>query len=303
MTDRPSLSVVIPAYNAASTIGQTLAAVKRQSLASRVAEIIVVDNASTDATGAIAEQHGVTVLREERRGPSAARNRGLAGAKGDIVCHVDADAVPTRHWLAELVKPFAEADVLLVGGKTISFPPTTPAQRYTARCGRSEPESFIERPIFPFIPSQNIAFRREPAVAAGGWNEDMITAEDVEFCHRLLQRYPAMRMGFAPSALVMHHDRSTDDELRNQAWMYGQGAAWMYRNHPETVQWDRAKTMAVINVLVRRGLTPLWELCKKAVGAGSHDDLEFATYHRLWTWWWWRGFYQLYQSGEFRPRP
>jgi glycosyltransferase involved in cell wall biosynthesis len=90
-----AVSVVIPAYNAAHTIGGTLKALQAQSDAPEF-ETIVVDNASTDDTAHVARQCGATVLYEQRRGPAAARNCGLRHASGEIIAHLDADTVPSR---------------------------------------------------------------------------------------------------------------------------------------------------------------------------------------------------------------
>lgn len=89
------VSVLIPAYNAATTIGRAIASALRQT-ESRL-EIIVIDDASTDATIAttarLAAQDGrVQLLRQSiNRGPAAARNRGLAKARGNWIALLDAD--------------------------------------------------------------------------------------------------------------------------------------------------------------------------------------------------------------------
>ncbi|MDQ6914654.1 MAG: glycosyltransferase family 2 protein [Actinomycetota bacterium] len=88
---RPSVSVVVPARNAAATIGDALESVARQTLAPL--EVLVIDDRSTDSTAAVVE----ATLPEARRlsgagsGPSGARNQGLAEARGDWVAFLDAD--------------------------------------------------------------------------------------------------------------------------------------------------------------------------------------------------------------------
>jgi len=182
-----SVSVVIPAYNAAATIGDMLRALSCQSNAPADMEIIVADNGSTDNTCEIARSFaGVTVLREDKRGPSPARNRGLRHASKDIVVHLDADTLPTRKWLANLIAPFSDPSVMLAAGRTLCFRPTTAVERYIAATGLYEADRAISRVPFPFVPSLNMAVRRNAALAIGGWAEDLMTAEDVDFSHRLL---------------------------------------------------------------------------------------------------------------------
>jgi glycosyltransferase involved in cell wall biosynthesis len=92
----PRLSVVIPAYNEEHYLGATLeslqvSARRYREKTGRSAEFIVVDNASTDATAAVAKRGGARVVFEPRRQIAAARNRGASEARGDIVITCDAD--------------------------------------------------------------------------------------------------------------------------------------------------------------------------------------------------------------------
>ena len=88
------VSVVIPAYNAAATIGETLDSVRAQT--HRRLDIVVVDDGSTDRTLEIVRAHAaqdgrVRLLQQANAGVAAARNAGVAGARGEWVAPVDAD--------------------------------------------------------------------------------------------------------------------------------------------------------------------------------------------------------------------
>ncbi|HEY1092631.1 MAG TPA: glycosyltransferase family A protein, partial [Burkholderiaceae bacterium] len=85
----PRVSVVIPSYNAEGFIAETLRSVLAQSFTDF--EIIVVDDGSSDRTPEIAEALGVRVLRQANAGVCAARNRGLAEARGEFICFLDHD--------------------------------------------------------------------------------------------------------------------------------------------------------------------------------------------------------------------
>lgn len=109
-----SFSVVVPAHNAERTLGAVLAAIAGQEPAP--AEVIVVDDASTDRTAEIAEAAGATVLRNDS--PllaGGARNRGWERATGDAVVFLDSDAVPAVGWNAGLVRALEEFPDALVG--------------------------------------------------------------------------------------------------------------------------------------------------------------------------------------------
>jgi glycosyltransferase involved in cell wall biosynthesis len=96
-----TVSVIIPAYNAAATIDETLMSVRSQSW--RELEIIVVDDGSTDDTGKrvvrhMAEDARVRLIQQPNGGVAVARNRGIAEASADLIAPVDADDLwrPTK---------------------------------------------------------------------------------------------------------------------------------------------------------------------------------------------------------------
>ncbi|HEY3067736.1 MAG TPA: glycosyltransferase family A protein [Methylomirabilota bacterium] len=89
-TEQPTVTVIIPAYNAADMIGRAIESALRQTVPPQ--EIIVVDDGSTDETAAAAARYPeVTVLSQDNRGPGAARNAGARVAKGDWLGLLDAD--------------------------------------------------------------------------------------------------------------------------------------------------------------------------------------------------------------------
>ncbi len=103
-----TVSFVIPAYNEEKRISQCLHSVMREREASgcRV-EIVVVDNASTDRTAAIASAlPGVRVVREPRKGLLFARQRGFQESKGELLACIDADTILTRGWIERAVRAF-----------------------------------------------------------------------------------------------------------------------------------------------------------------------------------------------------
>ena len=87
------ISVIIPAYNAARFIALAIDSVLAQP--HRPMEILVIDDGSTDRTAEIADRYGppVRCLRQANAGPPAARNRGLAEARGELIAFLDADDV------------------------------------------------------------------------------------------------------------------------------------------------------------------------------------------------------------------
>lgn len=96
------ISVIIPVWNSAALLRRCLEALARQTLGPDCFEIIVVDNGSSDDSAAVANSFpGVVLLSEPRPGSYAARNRGLARARGDFIAFTDADCVPAPDWLEQ----------------------------------------------------------------------------------------------------------------------------------------------------------------------------------------------------------
>jgi hypothetical protein len=115
----PKVSVVICAYNAASTLEDCLSSLERMTYPNF--EVIVVNDGSKDATGAIARRHpSMTLIEVPNGGLSAARNIGLAQASGEIVAYTDADVRVESDWLTYLVQPFLTSDVVACGGPNVA---------------------------------------------------------------------------------------------------------------------------------------------------------------------------------------
>ncbi|MDO3648376.1 glycosyltransferase family 2 protein [Nocardia mangyaensis] len=106
----PSLSVVIPAYNEEEIIGECLTRLAEQR--EHIAEVLVVDNNSTDRTTEIvAEQAArwpaIRLIGEAEQGLVHARNRGLDSAVGDLIARIDADTLVPPDWAHQIVDFFA----------------------------------------------------------------------------------------------------------------------------------------------------------------------------------------------------
>lgn len=101
----PLVTVTMPAYNSERWIGAAIDSVLSQTL--RELELIVVDDASTDATpdivAGVADARVTLVRLERNAGSAAARNRALAMARGEFVAMMDSDDVALPHWLARQV--------------------------------------------------------------------------------------------------------------------------------------------------------------------------------------------------------
>jgi glycosyltransferase involved in cell wall biosynthesis len=192
------VSVIVPARNAAATLGATLAALASQDGHARC-EVIVVDDGSTDDTVTVARASTgpVHVVRATGSGPAAARNLGAGVATGGVLAFTDADCVPEPGWLAAGLEEMAAAD--LVQGRVL--PPDDvdigPYDRYltvTAEYGLYETANlFITRELFERL---------------GGFESILTPRRGIELGEDVWLGWRARRAGartaFSEAALVRH---------------------------------------------------------------------------------------------------
>ena len=227
----PQVSVLVCAYNAAATLDECL--VSLAALDYPDYEVIVVNDGSTDDSGAIARRYPyVTVIDTANCGLSAARNTALEHATGSIVAYTDADARVDPEWLTYLIQPFLRSDVVGAGGPNV-VPADDP---WLAQCVARSPGGpthvLLDHQIAEHVPGCNMAYRREALEAIGGFDSTYRTAgDDVDVCWRLQAR--SQRIGFAPCALVWHHHRRTVRAYWRQQAGYGEAETRLMDHHPE----------------------------------------------------------------------
>ncbi|MGA4507725.1 glycosyltransferase family 2 protein [Propionibacteriaceae bacterium G1746] len=182
----PEVSVVIPVFNGADTIGEQLDALVRQHDAPAF-EVLVCDNGSTDGTRAVVKGYterlpNLRLLHAStRRGASHARNVGILAARGRVVAFCDADDVVADDWVAAMAK-FVKPGGIVVGWD--DFGPLNPP----ALAGGVEKELGIIAGYLPSIDSANVALERNAALAIGGFDESYrYGVEDIDFGWRAQQ--------------------------------------------------------------------------------------------------------------------
>jgi cellulose synthase/poly-beta-1,6-N-acetylglucosamine synthase-like glycosyltransferase len=166
----PAVSVVIPTYNRACTLADTLDALAAQDYPPELLEIVVVDNSSTDSTEQVvrtAAQHSpfpVRYFRKDNRGPAAARNYGIARCQGDVLAFTDSDCTVPATWVQSAVQ-LLEPGVGLVTG------PIHGVVHPRRRPGFFQHQIPDQRKEHPTYPSANVFYRRALVEQVGGLDE------------------------------------------------------------------------------------------------------------------------------------
>jgi len=184
------ISIVIPAFNEARLLAQTLAAINHARAAFTAAgvtsELIVCDNNSTDNTADIARAGGATVVFEPVNQIGRARNRGAAAATGDWLLFIDADSQPSPELFADVVAAIRSGDCL-AGGCVIRLAGNHRAAQWLTRGW-----NWISRQrrllAGSFIFVEAAAFRQ-----VGGFNPEFFTGEELDLSLRLRQLARASR--------------------------------------------------------------------------------------------------------------
>ena len=207
----PRYSVVVPAYNAQTTIGQCIEALLEQDLPTEQYEVIVVDNASTDRTPEIIRSYErVKYQREATQGPAAARNRGVAIAQGDVIAFTDADCVPLPQWLRSIVAPIDQGNLDVCGGEVEPTSTDTEIERF-GEVWFWPIERILSGELFhkPYVITANAAYRRAVIDQVGAFDPRFPVAgyEDTELGWR--SHDAGARFGYVPEAVVKHRHRTT----------------------------------------------------------------------------------------------
>ena len=202
------ISIIIPAYNSAATLGKLLDSIYRTTSDLVTAgklkfEVIVVDDGSTDNTPALVAKYPARLIRQPNGGPALARNHGAKEAKYGFLLFFDSDVIVLDDTIKEVIASFADKTIDAVNG------------RY---CKESANKGFFQtyKTLMDFylfkdyirsyekFDSRVAAIKKEVFFKAGGFDARIrgATYENEEFGYRLSSAYVNV---FNPKIQVMHH--------------------------------------------------------------------------------------------------
>ena len=243
---QPFVTVIVPVRNEAACLDATLRALLGQDYPRDRFEVLVVDGQSDDETCAVVRGwqrgHGnLQLLYNPRRLSSAARNIGVAQARGELLLIVDGHCeIRSADYLARLAEVFVQNQVECVGRpQPLEITDASPLQRAIAAARRSRlghnPGSYIYSDAGGPAPPDSVAvaYRREVFDRIGRFDESFDACEDVEFNCRL--REAGGRCWFAPRLAVHYRPRASLRGLILQMLRYGRGRARLILKHPQTL--------------------------------------------------------------------
>jgi glycosyltransferase involved in cell wall biosynthesis len=239
----PSVSVIVPVLNGEATIERCLDSLSSGSYPEDRLEIVVVDNGSTDRTPELVGAYPVRLVAEPRRGLSRARNRGIEESRGEILAFTDSDCYVSTGWLGALTAGFDGDEVAAVTSEVVPYPPTTPAERYSARRKPSVASWQRSMPA-PWFCFMNTAVRREAFERVGLFDPSFagIGCEDIDFAWRFFDA--GLRLHRLRQPVVFHQQRITGLGLFRQNLRNGRGWALLRKQHPDRAGWGWREELA-----------------------------------------------------------
>jgi GT2 family glycosyltransferase len=223
-------SVVVPTYRRPELLDRCLAALAAQGLDPSSFEVIIADDAASDATRVQVEGWAARVRfamqyipATATRGPAGARNAGWRSARGEIIAFTDDDCVPDPAWLGAGVAALAgRPDVDAATGRMVAPLPDDPTDYQCNEAGL-EGAQFV---------TANCFVRREALAAVGGFDERFTAAwrEDSDLHFNLLRA--GRRVLSAPAAVVVHPVRPAPWGISLRQQRKSLFDALLYKKHP-----------------------------------------------------------------------
>ena len=237
-TERPiddgcALSVVMPAYNAATTIAEQLQALTTQEWSSAW-EIVVVNNRSCDATVAVTRQFVDRLPRLrivdacDRQGTAYAMNTGVRAAAGEHIAFCDADDVVGDGWVAAMGEGLRRHS-FVSGPLETERLNRSPLTRHRHNAQRDGIQPYTTPPFLPHAGAGNMGVRRAVFDSVGGFDESFEACFETDFCWKLQLRGVPLTPLRDAVVHVRHRDRP--GALLRQAQKYAEYNVALYKRY------------------------------------------------------------------------
>lgn len=214
-----NVSIIVPVYNAEATVEECIKSILELDYPKKKLELIFVNNNSNDDTGKILKKYEseIKILYENKRGPAAARNRGLKNAEGDIVALTDSDCIADKEWIKNIIIPLKDDNVGISGGKILARVPYNKIEKFGESVHNHEAAINHFKP--PYVITMNWASRISVLNQMNFFNEEFIRCEDIDLSHRIYSA--GYKIVYAPDAVVYHRNEKTLSGLFREGYLHG----------------------------------------------------------------------------------
>ena len=239
------ISVIIPCFNSEKYIREALDSLANQTVLPE--EVIVIDNGSTDKTVNIIHEFinnhkNINIITdvEFKKGPGAARNKGIWLSTCDIIAFTDSDCRADKEWIANIKKQFFDPEVVAVGGTVYIDNPQNTIEKYqtTLQPSENNPEvHFLHKnDIFKgnFLVTNNCAYKSNMIKKINGFDESFFEAgEDADLNIRFLNVLSSSNKILIniKKIKIFHKPRKTLKQLLKQLFTYRLGFARVMKVH------------------------------------------------------------------------
>jgi len=230
-------SIIVPSYNRLDEITEMLTSIQQMDFPTDRFELIIADDGSTDATADYIRsqmencEFSLRLLQQENQGPGAARNLGLAEAKGDFFIFIDSDCTVAPNWLRAIDEGLSAEQADAFGGpdsyredfssllKAINYSMTSFLTTGGIRGGKKRIGKFYPR-------SFNMGLSRAIYEKIGGFG-GLRHGQDIEFSHRIIKS--GVRVRLIESAVVFHKRRTSLRKFFRQVFNWGIARINLYK--------------------------------------------------------------------------
>jgi glycosyltransferase involved in cell wall biosynthesis len=237
------LSVIIPTHNRKAILERCIQSLLNQSLSRDRYEIIIVDDGSTDGTGdlindRLLNEGNIIYLRQEGKGPAAARNLGIKNAGGEVIFFTGDDIIADRDLLKVHYQEHANSDVKTAILGLIDWHPELKVTEFMRYLEKGVQFSYHVLKDGDYVNydnfvTANVSLKKVLLLDYGIFDEDFRypAFEDTELALRL--NSAGMKLKYVSRAKAYHYHPVNLKTYSKREYLAGQGAALFYRKHPE----------------------------------------------------------------------
>lgn len=258
--DLPTVSVVVPARDAAAVIGRALASIRDQDYPRIVDVTVAAADEATARAAADVERLDVTVVANPSGTTPAALNRAIGPGKGEVVVRCDSHAVLPPGYVSRAVDTLMATGAANVGGRQLPRGATwferAVALAMSSPIGAGDARYRVGGPPGPVDTVYLGVFPRRVLEEVGGFDESLRRNQDYELNWRL--RAAGNVVWFDPELVVTYRPRGSLGALWSQYHDYGRWKREVVRRHPHSLRLRQLAPPALVAGLVASGLVAPW---------------------------------------------